>query len=468
MNNSHSFAAAFAVIAVFLPITLCAREIFIANPTELKEMDSALPGDVVILKNGTWTDAPLKITKGGSAELPLVVRAETPGSVVFKGTSKLDIYAPYVTVDGLHIQKGGEVAATMIAFHSINGIVRNTAITDDNAPTLKIKDHYVVFAGSNNLLDHCLFKGKSTFDSVIKNANPNRHNSVTGCYFKDIPYIDRHGKQIFQIFGYSQKGDDGAFFTIEGNLFDHADGEGRELISLKSNRNRVIRNTIIATRGDIDMRYGNSNTIQDNIILGKGCAGARGIRVAGENHVVQGNFISGCESGIMVECGDSFEKDLTGKYIVDIGQPTGDLGRVPYYEWVKNLTLRDNIVVGSTGADLDFGGRYKVDWPKLQCILLPESCLVQNNRFVRPNGGISVAGTVPDADRDPVLPKMTYLPNKFAGNVIVGGTNGFEPSKAGFVVEPIPLGWSEAKEAAKLKPLTAADVGPDWARSKGL
>ena len=462
--------AACAMVAAFHGGTALAREISIASPAELKQLDAALPGDVVILKNGVWTDAHLTVTKGGSAESPLVIRAETPGEVVLTGTSHLKINAPHVTVDGLCFRKRAQTG-TVIGFNSSHGIVRNSAVIDDNPLNLKTKSYSVYFAGENNRLDRCYIKGKSDYNPVVGNDRVgSRHNSVTASYFRDIPYARANGREIFRIWGYGgneELGDDGAFFTIEGNLFDHADGEGAEIISLKSNRNRVMRNTILASRGGINIRSGNFDTVQENIILGKGCLETAGIRMSGQGHVVQGNFVSGCDDGIQVSCGDLFEKDLTGKYVPCPRQGT-PLGRVPYYGAVKNLTLRGNVVIGTKGADLDFGAKYKVSWPRLQTILLPEGCRIENNRFVRPRGGISVTGTVPGADYDPVLPKMTYQPNKFAGNVIAGGENSFAPAKNGCTVTKLPSGWSEAAEAAKFKPLTPADVGPDWVRSKGL
>jgi len=135
---------------------------------------------------------------------------------------------------------------------------------------------------------------------------------------------------------------------------------------------------------------------------------------------------------------------------------------------VKNLMLSGNVLVGIKEADLDFGARYKVHWPKSQNILLPESCQIENNRFIRPKGGVSVTGALPDTDKDPVVPRLTYQPNKFAGNVVEGGEVNFVPAKSGFTVKQLPLGWTEAREVAKYKPLTSSDVGPDWARNKGL
>ena len=471
MNNffKPTFAV-FALAAAFHGGALLAREISIASPAELKQLDTALPGDVVILKNGAWTNAHIKVMKGGSAEAPLVIRAETPGEVVLEGNSKLEINAPHVTVDGLFFRRGAKIGGTAITFNSSHGLVRNSTVIDDHPLNFETKGYFVFFAGDNNRIDRCYFKGKSNDNPVIGNGRDVcRYNAVTASYFKDIPYAPKNGREIFRIWGYGgfcELGTDGAFFTIEGNLFDHADGEGGEIISLKSNRNRVVGNTILATRGGINIRAGSFNTIQGNIILGKGVAGSAGIRMSGESNVVRDNFISGCDDGIQLSCGDYIEKDLTGKFVPTLrGTP---LVRIPFYGQVRNLTLSGNVLVGIKNADLDIGAKYKVQWPKLQTILLPEGCQITHNRFMRPQGGVSVTGTVPGADKESGLPRLTGQPNHFAGNMVEGGEVALAAAKSGFTVQKLPAGWSEAAEAAKFKPLTPADVGPDWVRSKGL
>ena len=463
----HVFSG-FIIAATFLGGDISAREIFVATPDELKKLDTALPGDVFIFKNGTWTDTRISVKKGGSAERPLVIRAETPGDVVFTGNSTLEFRAPYVTADGF-LFSGPHAKGDAVALRSHHGILRNSAIIDYNPQNLETKFSWVTFAGENNLVDHCYFAGKDNRDPVINNYFGFRHNAVTACYFKDIPHkLSKYTARIFEIWGGVESNTNadfnGGLFTVQGNLFEHAGGDG-SIIVIKSNHNRVIGNTFLASGGVINMRAGNFNMFEDNIFLGMGVKGSQGIRMSGMGHIVQGNYISGCDEGIMVSCGDYIEKDLTGKFVPTLrGTPPV---QIPFYKQVGNLTLKNNVLVGNKNADLDMGARYRVMWPAIQTILLPEDNLIENNRIVRPLGGVAVVGTLPDADTDPVIPKLAFRPNQYVGNVIVGGTNGFEPSQGGFKLEKLPADWSEAKESAKFIPLTAADVGPDWVRNKG-
>ena len=92
--------------------------------------------------------------------------------------------------------------------------------------------------------------------------------------------------------------------------------------------------------------------------------------------------------------------------------------------------------------------------------MLPENCLVQNNRFVRPSGGVSVMGTIPDATYP--LNRFRFSPNQYVGNLILGGKDAYAPSFGGFQSQALPAGWTEAQERSAFKPLTPDDVGPDW------
>ena len=447
-----------------------AREISVASPAELKSALAAVqPGDVVTLKNGIWRNANLFIEKGGSKNNPLVIRAETPGQVSLAGSSSLRIDAPYVTVDGLLFTQGAISKGSVIHFNSHDGIVRDSAIVDFNPPSFNTNYYWVFFDGDNNLVDRCFFKGKSNMEPLVGNGlDDARHNSVLHSYFKDIPFNEANGREIFRIWGYSkldEAGDDGAFFTIADNLFDHADGEGQEIISLKSNHNFVLRNTIIATRGGINIRRASFNTVMDNIILGQGVRGAYGLRMSGAHHLVKGNFASGCTYGIRVSCGEFIGGYLTPKYQPDLARMgPNPIARITSYPQVKYLTLVDNVMVNNTGPDLEIGSMYQNHWPQEQMVLIPEECVIQNNRFVRPHGGVSVIGAIPDSK--PPLDHFSFKPNQYLGNLLLGGENDFAPSFGGFTKQQIPKDWSEAEEQSNLKPLTPADVGPDWMRPK--
>jgi hypothetical protein len=93
-------------------------------------------------------------------------------------------------------------------------------------------------------------------------------------------------------------------------------------------------------------------------------------------------------------------------------------------------------------------------------VLLPEDSVIIDNRFVRPEKGASVVGATPK--RDPLLDKFTFKPNRYSGNVVVGGKIKFDPAGSGFKVEPLPSGWRPEQEKMPGNPLSPGDVGPAW------
>jgi len=453
--------------------TVLAKEITIADPTCLSLIDTALPGDVITLKDGNWNDALIQIKKGGTEKVPVLIKAETPGGVILGGSSSLMIEAPYVTVDGLLFLNGAITKGSVIWFKSNHGIVQNTAIIDYNPADFKTGYRWVVFSGENNLIDRCYFKGKNNANPVVNNDDgDSRSNSVIRSYFKDIPLKAKvNGREILRIWGAGHadaSSTDGSYFTIADNLLEHADGEGAEIISLKSNYNKVLRNTIITSVGCLNIRRGNFNEVKDNVILGQGIKGALGIRMSGENNLVEGNLVSGCEYGIQVSSGEHWADAITPAYVINQNPNNAKLGvaNKARYPQNKYVTIVSNMMVGISGPDLNLGGGYKKRWPEQQNILIPEECLIKNNTFVRPKGGTSVIGTTPDTN--PPLDRFSFKPNIYIENLLYGGKNRFDASAGGFKEEAIPTDWSEEKATAGFKPLTPADVGPDWVREKGL
>lgn len=477
MNRTNTYflcvrlSSLIALLLAPLAFAQRAGRMVVVGPAELKvALETARPGDIVTLKNGNWFDAKITIQKGGELGKPVEIRAETPGGVILGGSSALEINAPYVTVDGLFFHKGALKKGAVIQFNSHHGIVRNTAIIDYNPPDFRAGYHWVYFCGTSNLVDRCYFKGKNNMHAVVQNGERDcRYNSLIGSCFKDIPLRAKvNGREIVKVLGaghVNASSPDGAFFTIEGNLFEHADGEGTEIISLKSNHNKVLQNTILASAGCLNIRRGNHNEIKNNIILGQGVQRAQGIRMAGEDNLIQGNFVSGCEYGIAVSSGEYWAKALTPDY--QVNDRGGKAENKAHYPQNKRVAIINNTTADISGADLDIGVKeYKKHWPENQNVLIPEECRIEKNVFVRSNGGVSVIGMTPD--KQPPLERFSFKPNIYAGNVLYGGKNSFAVSSAGFQEKAIPPGWSVGQIISTFKPLTPANVGPDWVRTKGF
>jgi poly(beta-D-mannuronate) lyase len=484
----------------------------VSDAEELRAaLSSAKPGDTIVMRNGVWRDAKLDLRAAGTASASITLRAETPGKVILTGSSSLTYTAPYVNVEGLLFRDGALTSGSVVTFKSDHGRLVDSAIIDYNPANPLTKYYWVFFEGNDNLVDRCAFKGKTNMQPLIGNAiASSRRNGVVHSLISDMGSSHgRNGMEMFRIWGYGgneELGNDGAYFTIEGNLFEHADGEEMEIISLKSNRNRVLNNTIRTTLGGITNRSGNFNTIAGNIILCGGRRGAYGMRTTGQHQRIYNNYISGCDFGIMLVSGEFIDRDLTGKY-TPIQRDGTPLGRVPRYGWVRESEVVHNTLVDNAGTDIIIGGNYKSGWPESQRMLFPEDNLIANNLIAKTGGGTVVEETVPDTK--PPLDSFHFKPNHFVGNMVFGGevrlstAEGFttidpkliaspdgmmRPSKSSPVVNAASRTGTlqvtddvdgEPRDAQpdvgadeisgtpqRLKPLTASDVGPEWMKHR--
>ena len=190
--------------ALFFAITLSARDLVVKNAIEFKAaLSAAASGDVVLVESGTYSDIKIKFARGGTESRPLIVRAKVPGEVILNGSSECDFNFPHVVVDGLFFYKGtitpGEGEDnSVIRFGSHHGVLKNTALVDYNPADFKTPYYWVFFAGNNNTVDHCYFKGKNNKQPLVGNAiEESRYNSVKFSYFKNIPYFVCNGREIF-------------------------------------------------------------------------------------------------------------------------------------------------------------------------------------------------------------------------------------------------------------------------------
>ena len=482
------------IISLYASIFTVKADILVTTSQELnKAIVAAKPGDVITMKDGIWHDVNINFNAKATMSSKITLRAQTPGKVILNGTSKLTFSAPYLIVDGLFF-KGGALSPSsdaVVTFGSEYCRLTNVAILDYNPLSFDTKYYWVFFQGSYNRMDHCILKGKNNMQPVVQNDEENSlYNNVDSCYVKDIPYVaDANGREIFRIFGYGhadQTGDGGAYFTLEYNLFDHADGEGVEIVSLKSNHNLVQYNTIIASRGGLVGRRGNHNTFHGNFILGQNQEGSTGIRVAGSNHRVTNNYIADvAEDGLRLISGDYYEKSLTDKF----AKKKKALAK---YLQVKEGYFANNTIVNCGGYGIDIGYAYKNHWPSLQMVLFPEDNHFDNNLISNTK---NLVVHQPELDIKTPLDVFSFKPNYFSKNIIFGNisskmnTDGFKilnpmlkMNKEGLyvmndksptinfgslafqnevIIAPNQTGVKQ-KNNTQLSPISANQVGPKW------
>jgi parallel beta-helix repeat protein len=158
MTNTFNATPKLLLVLCFTGLTgsVYAEDILVTNVQELAQaFQRAGPGDKVILSPGIYTVDRLKTGHGGTAESPVSVEPQIPGTAIINaiGVEALSISQPYWIVQGLTIQ--GTVY-TDHAFHitrnADNVVIRNNTLIDFNAH-IKVNGENQVFP-NNGLIEH--------------------------------------------------------------------------------------------------------------------------------------------------------------------------------------------------------------------------------------------------------------------------------------------------------------------------
>ncbi len=331
---------------------------YVSSAAELKALGTVAAGSVIIWRDGTYADVVAEIKGAGTAGNPVVLRAETPGGVVFTGTSRLTISGSSVEVSGMWWQDPEPVSGKSVV--TINKgtegcVLKDCAITGyGTEESVAIDTKWVSVYGSENSVVGCTLHDKRNIGTLLVvwlEANPakpykhtisgNSFTRPTSLYGSDDKALN--GQETIRI-GTSDYSMQAAECVVEGNYFYHCHGEQGENISNKSCGNVYRGNVFTENQGTLTMRHGNNCVASGNYIFGNKLEGTGGIRLIGENHTVENNYLeglvgSGYRTAICLVRG---EKDaaLNG------------------YWQVKNSVVRNNTIVDcKTAFSVNYGSR---------------------------------------------------------------------------------------------------------------
>tara|TARA_R110002126_G_scaffold142037_1_gene287507 strand:+ start:29658 stop:32306 length:2649 start_codon:yes stop_codon:yes gene_type:complete len=363
------------------------------------------PGDVIILKNGIYdTDERMRFLGSGTAENPVIFKAETPGGVVFTGAPRLSIggeddngvktaTGEYLIVDGFH-WKGGYGADNFIDFRNgsenpahystiqncvIDGVGVEQSELDEDLDNEQIPKHnWVVLRGTYNTVINCSFMNKVTAGNIIlgeyaHNAFPDEddESNNTSCIEVGHKIMNNYFfnyEKLTEKYGQKANGDDlsnsgdsetirlgtssyqmvNSNSIVSNNYFVQADGEN-EIITNKSKGNTYTNNTFRRCRGSLVLRHGSYGTVDGNYFLGEDVEGTGGIRIVDSEHTITNNYIQDC---ITVESNAKWNNGFTflgGSANADVNCTTDDVSNG--YQKVVNINVANNTLV-NTNAPL--------------------------------------------------------------------------------------------------------------------
>lgn len=278
---------------------------YVSSAAELQALGTLAAGTTVVWRDGAYADAVAEIKGAGTAENPVVLRAETPGGVRFTGSSRLTVAGGHVVVSGFWWKDPAPVSGKAVVTFSKGSMcctLRDCAITGDHTREDAATDtKWVSLYGSENTVEGCTFRDKRNIGCLLvvwleEGVTP-RHRIAGNSFSRPATLAGGDGKALngqetIRI-GTSEYSMQQAACTVEENYFYHCHGEQAEIVSNKSCGNLYRRNLFVESRGTLTMRHGNGCTVTGNYFFGNGMEGTGGVRLIGEDHTVEYNYFEG-------------------------------------------------------------------------------------------------------------------------------------------------------------------------------
>jgi poly(beta-D-mannuronate) lyase len=270
-----------------------------ALPALQARIDGAKPGDVITVKDGTYTTTgPITVRAQGAPGRPVRIVAQTAGGVTIAGRDGFDIVAPaaYVEIDGfLFTHASGKTQIHAGATHV--RLAHNVFECAGNGA-------YLTVAGDDAEIDRNEFRNKRTLGNMIdvrgEGSQVAQRVRIHDNYFHDFtsPGPGSNGAETIR-FGLSGLSMSKGFGVIEHNLFVRCIGEN-EMLSIKSGSNAIRNNTLLDSPGaQLTLRHGNENEVSGNYLRG-----TDGIRIFGDRSKVHDNYLEGNTGAIQIGNGD--------------------------------------------------------------------------------------------------------------------------------------------------------------------
>lgn len=366
----------------------------VSSATELQAtLQKVKPGDVVIWKNGTYTDIKLDFSpnQNGREDARIYLKAETPGKVIFKGASQLFIGGNYLQAEGFLFEGISSLTERedVIAFRSDAkksrlanySRVTNCAVIDYSPVDHNVNIDWIILYGTHNEVDHCSFSGKLNQGPYLvvaydkpkgyidgSDQSPSTYHSIHHNYFGKRNMPTDNGGECMRI-GDSKTSFTKGFNVIQYNYFEGEENEP-EVISNKSCDNIYRFNTFYNNDGALVLRHGNRCVVYGNYINGKSGRGySGGIRIIGEDHTVFNNYLENQEGA---------KENLKAPITIMGGIPSSPLNG---YFAAHRAVVAFNTIVNANGPIFRVGAYAKTMAP-----VAPTNIILAQNLIVSPQG----------------------------------------------------------------------------------
>lgn len=365
------------------------------HPNELDKM-LLEPGSTVYIKNGHYKNSIVTIKGNGYEGAPILIKAETPGRVIFSENSRIVIEGDYLLVSDLYF-KGIQGMYTEEHNHPVVRFLGNNcrfsnSIIDSYNYNL---GYWIEFKqGKYNRLDHCHFINKTTEAPIVQvrtESTPNYHR-IDHNYFGYREELGRNGAEIIRI-GFSHEMDNISRTIVEKNLFEDFQGE-IEIISNKSCENIYRNNTFRRCTGQLTLRHGDRCIIESNFFIGELNASTRGIRIIGSDNIVVNNY---------------FESLMEASVVFQYGREYRE-SQIRYNPQTKNSIVAYNHFINLPSAVFSSVSQNV----ELGFVLEPTDISIVNNTFINKEDSILIFS--PSSAMNNLIFKGNYITYPYANN----------------------------------------------------
>lgn len=302
-------------------------------------VNSAKPGDIILVDDARFTSSLNINDKNGSAGNPIIIRAKNRGNVRFESSSQIAVTnSSNIVVEGFSL--GGNKYNTFLIDDSSGiTVTNNTFLVNESTSSSEESVWLFVKGNSKDIrIEQNEFLQKRKPGRFIAIHGENRKMAqnviIRKNYFKDVSPRVSNGKEAIQI-GLAEYTYSNAGTIIEQNLFEDCNGDP-EVISIKSSGNTIRNNTFVNNKGSLVLRHGNNNVVSENVFLGNGDSQMGGIRVYGSDHKIVQNYFENVGN-----------PETYGAISVPAGNVDEGSGNLSSHFRPVNTTIRGNILINN-------------------------------------------------------------------------------------------------------------------------
>lgn len=279
------------------------------------------PGEVVVIGDGTYADLSLVISGQGNEDNPIVVKAATPGKAILTGASSITLSGSYLVLEGIcfkDLDTSMKSSILTCAKGSSNCRISYCSISGEGSEYSTTDTKWISLYGQHNEVSHCSFIDKRNMGCLfvvwLEDDIVPEHRILNNVFTRPYTHYDENGKalngQEALRIGTSDYSMQNARCLVAGNHFYNCHGEKNEIISNKSCENVFEGNLFEDSIGMFTFRHGNRCVARSNYFLSNGMEDVGGVRIIGEDHLVEGNVFlnltgTGYKSALSIVMGES-------------------------------------------------------------------------------------------------------------------------------------------------------------------